>query len=251
MFFVGSPGATPRWLAPRRRNMVRISRSTGVGSSLLPCATTHLTNSAVSTLSRIFVEDAELYDRASPPTQRTDLRQSGPSLREVASESGLAALDSETAVMEAHGLALLKDRRGCITALRDAETSFGKAGAQDRPGWLSYYDAAYLAAKMAHCLRELGDLRNAERFARRSLEMSAGYDRGKLFNTALLASILADRGQLEEACAVGRDAVQLAGHLQSARTLAYLQDFAGRLRRHHALAVISDLDQELRSLGIN
>ncbi|MEV6226827.1 XRE family transcriptional regulator [Saccharopolyspora shandongensis] len=171
--------------------------------------------------------------------------------RDTAAGTGLAALESETAVMEAHGLALVRDKRGSVAALRDAEDAFSRADRVEHPAWLSYYDAAYLAAKMAHCMRELGDLRAAERFARRSLEMSAGYDRGKLFNTALLASILADLREIEEACAVGRDALRLGRKLQSARTRLYLQDFAKRLHRHQAVPVVVELGEELAAMGIS
>lgn len=171
--------------------------------------------------------------------------------RETAAGTGLAALESETAVMEAHGLALVRDKRGSVAALRDAEDAFSRADQVEQPPWLSYYDAAYLAAKMAHCMRELGELRAAERFARRSLEMSAGYDRGKLFNTALLASILADLREIEEACAVGRDALRLGHKLQSARTRLYLQDFAKRLHRHQAVPVVAQLGDELAAMGIS
>ncbi|MEB3371294.1 helix-turn-helix transcriptional regulator [Saccharopolyspora mangrovi] len=171
--------------------------------------------------------------------------------RDTAAGTGLAALESETAVMEAHGLALLRDKRGSIAALKDAEDAFSRADRQDHPHWLSYYDAAYLAAKMAHCMREFGELRAAERFARRSLEMSAGYERGKLFNTALLASILAELREIDEACAVGRDALQLGRKLQSARTVVYLQDFATRLRRHQAAPAVAELASELAAIGIS
>lgn len=169
--------------------------------------------------------------------------------RQSAADSGVAALESETAVMEAHGLALLREKPACITALKDAESAFSRSSAEPAPGWLSYYDAAYLAAKMAHCFRELGELRQAERFARRSLEMSAGYERGRLFNTALLASILADLREVEEACIVGRDALRLAGRLQSVRTIGYMQDFAQRLAAHATVAGVVELNDELKSLG--
>ncbi|MGI8307776.1 hypothetical protein [Saccharopolyspora hattusasensis] len=145
----------------------------------------------------------------------------------------------------------MRDKRGSVAALRDAEEAFSRAEETDHPPWLSYYDAAYLAAKMAHCMRELGDLRAAERFARRSLEMSAGYDRGKLFNTALLASILADLWEIGEACEVGREALRLGSKMQSARTRLYLQDFATRLRRHQAVPAVAELGDELAAMGIS
>ncbi|MCE7002500.1 helix-turn-helix domain-containing protein [Kibdelosporangium philippinense] len=120
--------------------------------------------------------------------------------RQTAKRTGLATLEAETAVMEAHALALRNDKKGSLTALRDAEKHFGGREHNDLPQWLGYFDGAYLAAKFAHTFRELGQPHEAEQFARRSLEMSDGYERGRLFNTALLASTLADQRRVEEAC---------------------------------------------------
>jgi hypothetical protein len=111
---------------------------------------------------------------------------------QLAKGSGIAVLKAEAAVMEAHGLALKGDKSGCLKALRIAEDSFANGRLDDIPAWLSYFDGAYLAAKFAHSFRDLGQAQEAEVFARRSLDMSDGYERGKLFNTALLASIMAD-----------------------------------------------------------
>lgn len=138
--------------------------------------------------------------------------------------SGVPALVSEASVMEAHGLALAKDTRGCLTALRESEQAFAAAQQRDRPAWLGYFDGAYLAAKFGHCFRDLGRPTDAERFARRSLDMLDGYDRGRLFNLALLASALADQGKVEEACETGSAALRIAGDVRSVRTVAYLAD---------------------------
>jgi hypothetical protein len=74
--------------------------------------------------------------------------------------------------MEAHGLALRADTAGALSALRDAEKAFGAAKVSDTPAWLGYFDDAYLAAKFGRTFRDLGKPREAEQFARRSLEMS-------------------------------------------------------------------------------
>jgi transcriptional regulator with XRE-family HTH domain len=91
--------------------------------------------------------------------------------------AGIPALVSESAVMEAHALALANDVRGCLAALRESERAFGTAEKRERPEWLAYFDGAYLAAKFGHCFRDLGRPVEAEQFARRSLEMIDGYDR--------------------------------------------------------------------------
>jgi tetratricopeptide (TPR) repeat protein len=92
------------------------------------------------------------------------------------------------------------------------------------PPWLGYFDEAYFGAKIAHCFRALGQGRVAEKYAARSLEMNPDYVRGKAFNMALLASSYALQGEVEQACARGQEAVDLAAGLDSARALAYIRD---------------------------
>jgi hypothetical protein len=85
------------------------------------------------------------------------------------------------------------------------------------------------AAKFAHTCRELRQPQEAELFARRSLEMSDGYERGRLFNTALLASTLVDQHQVEQACATASLAIKMAATVRSVRAVAYLADVGKRL----------------------
>ncbi|HEX4725906.1 MAG TPA: helix-turn-helix domain-containing protein [Pseudonocardiaceae bacterium] len=170
--------------------------------------------------------------------------------RQLANRSGLAQLKAEAAVMEAHGLALQEDSTGCLARLHDAEEAFAAADRGDTPTWLGYFDSAYLAAKFAHVFRDLGRPQEAELFARRSLEMSDGYERGKLFNTALLASTLADQRRVEEACSVGMRAVGMAGSLRSVRSAAYLADVGRRLAPFHTNADVRSLYEQMADTGI-
>lgn len=167
-----------------------------------------------------------------------------------AKRAGIPALQAEASVMEAHGLALRRDKQGCLSALRDAETSFASVDPKQLPSWLSYFDAAYLAAKFAHSFRDLGMPHDAEQFAVRALEMSDGYERGRLFNTALLASILADQGRVEEACAHGTLAVQMTGTVRSVRSAAYLADLARRLATHRSHPGVTKLYRQMVEIGI-
>jgi tetratricopeptide (TPR) repeat protein len=169
---------------------------------------------------------------------------------QLAETSGVTALKAETAVMEAHGLALQGDRTECLNALRIAEKSFANSDHDDTPEWLGYFDEAYLAAKFAHTFRDLGQPREAEAFARRSLDMSDGYERGKLFNTALLASILADQKRVDEACATGLIAVKMADTVRSVRSAAYLADVARRLAPFSDVAGVKSLYGHLVAVGI-
>lgn len=159
------------------------------------------------------------------------------------------ALRAESAVMEAHGLAMQNDPRACFDALRRAEVAFGQIAADATPKWLAYFDGSYMAAKFAHAFCDLGQPKEAERFARRSLDMSAGYNRGKLFNTALLASALADQRRVDEACSYGMTAVHMAGNVRSQRATAYLSDLSRRLAPFKS-APVRTLYTEMDKVGI-
>jgi tetratricopeptide (TPR) repeat protein len=175
----------------------------------------------------------------------TDLARAA---KDNAKRAGVPALVSESAVMEAHGLALANDAHGCLAALRESEDAFAAAQDRDRPQWLAYFDSAYLAAKFGHCLRDLERPAEAEQFARRSLDMIDGYDRGRLFNLALLASILADQGKVEEACEIGLAALRIASEVQSVRTVAYLIDLSHRLTPFRTEPEVQMLDERIRML---
>lgn len=170
--------------------------------------------------------------------------------QQTAKQAGLPMLEAEAAVMEAHGLALLRDERGCLSALHLAEKLFTAAEDKDRPDWLRYFDAAYLSAKFAHSFRDLGRPAEAEVFARRSLEMSDGYERGRLFNTALLASILADLGRVDEACAHGDLALEMLDNVRSVRSAAYLAELARRLAKHRTNSSVRNLYRQMVDAGI-
>lgn len=171
--------------------------------------------------------------------------------RPFATRSGLAALRAECSVMEAHGYALQNDQPACLAALHRAEKAFDQVTDAETPAWLRYFDSSYLAAKFAHAFRELGMARESERYARRSLHMSEGYDRGKLFNTALLASALADQRRIDEACTQGMAAVDMARDVRSVRATAYLSDLARRLAPFKATSVeVPRLYGAMDALGI-
>ncbi len=111
-----------------------------------------------------------------------------------------------------------RTRAAASPSLRESEQAFAAAQQRDRPEWLGYFDGAYLAAKFGPCFRDLGRPADAERFARRSLDMLDGYDRGRLFNLALLASALAEQGKVEEACEIGSAALRCALRATSDRS---------------------------------
>jgi len=170
--------------------------------------------------------------------------------KEHGKRAGVPALVAEAAVMEAHGLALVKDTKGCLAALHESERAFAAAADRDRPDWLRYFDRAYLAAKFGRCFRDLGRPVEAERFARRSLDMIDGYDRSRLFNLILLASILADQRKVDEACQVGSAALCIARNVRSVRTSTDLAELSRRLAPFRADPAVRTLTEQMRTAGL-
>jgi hypothetical protein len=162
--------------------------------------------------------------------------------------SNVPVLVSEAAAMEAHGYALCGDTRACLVALRTAERTLDAIADDNRPPWLEYFDAAYLAAKFAHVLCALGESKPAERFAVRSLRMSDGYERGRLFNTVLLARVHADAGELDAACELGRRSVAMARKIRSTRGLRYLAELRSQLEPHATVPQARELREQIRAL---
>jgi hypothetical protein len=100
------------------------------------------------------------------------------------------------------------------------------------PEWLRYLDEGYLAARFAHSLRDLGEWDEARRYALRAVRMSENMARTRAFNTAVLATTYVET-DVDQACGVGMEVLNVAAKLQSARVMRYLGDFQRRLRKRH------------------
>ena len=105
-----------------------------------------------------------------------------------------------------------------------------------------------MAAKFGHCFRELGQGDKAELFARRSLDMVDGYTRGKTFNVVLLANAHLQQLNLDEACAVGQQALDLSSGLQSARTVKYIRDLRRGMNKFNKEPVIGEFQSRAHEL---
>ncbi|HZU54843.1 MAG TPA: hypothetical protein VFA06_03135 [Actinocrinis sp.] len=160
---------------------------------------------------------------------------------QAARSAGSAALLSESLVSEAHGHALAADPRACALALVDAHQALDRSTPGGEPAWLGYFDAAYLAAKTGRALLDCGDPTQAAISMRASLEMAGGYSRGRAFNLALLAGALLDSGRVEEGCATGRQALDAADGVESARVNGELASLAARASRHRGALPVREL----------
>ncbi|MGY0491790.1 hypothetical protein [Streptomyces sp. WG-D5] len=125
--------------------------------------------------------------------------------------------------MEARALARTGDVRGCEAALTAATRALESRNAEDEPEWITYFDAAELAAEAAHCFRDVNSARQAVAHAENA--MSGSHVRSDFFATMVLADAHLRAGDIEEACQVAVDALDLGENLKSARCVSYLAEF--------------------------
>ncbi|WP_406268068.1 hypothetical protein OH799_23605 [Nocardia sp. NBC_00881] len=166
----------------------------------------------------------------------------------AARTAGMAVLESECHMVEAHGHAARRDGSACGISMNAAERAFSRADSA-RPGWLDYFDVAYMSAKAAHCFRDLGDYARTARFAEQSLNMSDGYLRGRAFNLCLLASAHASSDP-HEAVRVGTEALELARGLESRRAHAYLRELRHRLTPYVELSDVDHFRRQVLALTV-
>ncbi len=167
----------------------------------------------------------------------------------MAPRAGSPILVTECHVAEAHGHAARNDARSCSQALTAAERSFATArDYQDSPEWLTYFDEAYLSARIAHCFRDLGQGKQATEYAQRSLEMNGNFVRGRAFNLALLGTALTQQGDAEQAIAIGLKAAEIAMNLQSQRSVRYIVNLQRQLASVASPSAVLELTQQTRAL---
>jgi tetratricopeptide (TPR) repeat protein len=123
------------------------------------------------------------------------------------------------AAMEACAHATHGDTPRCLKALSEAERALGRSNPAEDPAWVDF-DEGGLTGHIARSLRDLNRPREAERFARRSIEVChPRHLRTRMQRYAILATTHVQQGDLEGACAVGRQVLEEARGLRSTRTL--------------------------------
>lgn len=156
--------------------------------------------------------------------------------------------------MEARALASLGDTRGCIRALREAESAFARRHPDDEPDWIGYFDAAEFHDEFGHCFEALGQTSQAIRHATRSLAASGDiYPRSRTFCRFTLASSYLNAARaatrdIEQAVAVASEALPLIDQLKSVRVQSYVSTFNRRLEPYTKLTVVSGFREQLSAV---
>jgi hypothetical protein len=142
--------------------------------------------------------------------------------------------------MEARGHAALGESAVAARLLLRAEQALDQAPAAERSEWISRFDEASLAGEAARCLRRLGQLGGARRQAERVIALRPGdRARSRAFGQLILAQVLIQERELDEACAVGREILTGTAGLSSflvVRQLQRLRDLLAADRSAPAVA---------------
>ncbi|MFJ8600403.1 hypothetical protein ACIREM_17095 [Streptomyces shenzhenensis] len=146
--------------------------------------------------------------------------------------------------MEARALARTGDVGACEAALSAATNALESRNNDDEPEWISYFDEAELAAEAAHCFRDVNSARQAVAHAENA--MSGSHVRSDFFATMVLADAHLRAGDVEEACRVALDALDLGEQLKSARCVNYLAEFRQNLAVADDSAHVQTFTEQVR-----
>jgi hypothetical protein len=149
--------------------------------------------------------------------------------------------------VEARAHARLKDEKATTAALTAAETALSGSHPRDEPAWMSYFTPADLEDETAHCMHDLGRHNQTQRIVRAAVaDLDPSRVRRLAIDNALLATSLAESGQVEEACKVGREAVAHASRTHSVRTMLRINDMRRAMNRYTGHRDVADLEYLIR-----
>ena len=159
------------------------------------------------------------------------------------------ALLAKAAVMEARLHARLGDPAACEQALTLASRAFDRSDPAHDPEWIANANEAYLAGQFGNCYLDLGQPDRADPYLRSALAgYRPDYVRRRAMATALLARSDLERGELEQACLAGAEAIDLAVRLKSRRALAGISDLQQRLEPHHRERPVREFTEHAAAL---
>jgi tetratricopeptide (TPR) repeat protein len=144
----------------------------------------------------------------------------------------------ETRLARAH--AKLGNRTKCMAALEEAHRAFDRAGQVEEPLWISYVDTIEISAQSGACYLDLGLYSKAEGTLTTALnELKASRPervRDHVHYLSRLAKCRLMCGDVEHACAIGMQAIDLVLAVGSSRVLERLSELDAALAPQRAQA---------------
>jgi hypothetical protein len=188
-------------------------------------------------------------------TYRGD-RASALALAQTAFTTGTGSLsplvETNLATRLARAHAGLGNAAECCQALERARDAFDRAGHDDEPQWVSYVDEIEVEAQAGACYLDLSLITDAVASLHRAislLEVQAPHRvRDRVHYLARLARCHLADDDIEQACAVGGDALDLSRAIGSARVTERISEFADALAPYGSSVDASEFRQRFAAI---
>lgn len=160
-----------------------------------------------------------------------------------------AIVQAMTWARSARAYARLGEQNTAREQLDNSSRFLGRAIQGDTPPWAYWVDQTRLTAQIGRALFDLGDYRGAERDLTTAVAACEDrYPRDRATWQGRIAISQLRTGKLEEACASGRQTIDLvAGQIDSERALGYLRTFTAELRPFGNLPTVREFSEYARS----
>ncbi|MFE9968621.1 Tat pathway signal protein [Streptomyces sp. NPDC005525] len=155
-------------------------------------------------------------------------------------------------VVHARGLAAAGRRKEALATLLRAESDLSRASeGDDEPGRVWFFGEASLAHETAAALRDLGDLKGAEKQFQHSVRTRrAQFQRTHSVTLGYLGAVQVQQGKLEAACDTWGQALDTMAGVQSGRARETVVQMRRALSpfRNRAGSTAADLDAKARAV---
>jgi hypothetical protein len=149
--------------------------------------------------------------------------------------------------VEARAHARLLDEPMTTRALAAADAALERSTAENEPVWMRYFTPADLEDEKAHCMHDLGRHASAQTIARSAIaDLEPTRTRRLAIDSTLLATSLAQTGNVEEACSVGVIAVGYSARTQSHRTLLRITELRAALEPYAGDRRVAEFEEYVR-----
>ena len=158
------------------------------------------------------------------------------------------ALHAALSAVTARAYARLGDHQACARAMTRADHELASSRSSAEPDWITYFDETYLADERAHCYVDLG-LHGQAQAELHTILATTNPIRGRrlAIDTALLATSLAACGQIEQACEIGRGAVDHAANTSSTRSRQRVWQILAQLAHYPRTDTVREFHDYLHS----
>ncbi|WP_434595929.1 Tat pathway signal protein [Streptomyces sp. A5-4] len=156
------------------------------------------------------------------------------------------------AIVHARALAADGDRPGTLAAISRAERDLARAGNDDAPGRVDFFQEASLAHETACALRDMGQPADAEIHFQRSVatRRRQQYARTHSVTLGYLGAVQVHQGRLDEACATWGQALDAMAGVHSGRARDVIVRMQSDLSpvRQRGGSRVTELDRRAREM---